>query len=95
MRSEGSKRLAGVDKTQREIASRIGVTQATVARWISGQKTPNLDHRRAMYLAFRIPVASWPDQWTIVRDIVVETLAAEAPDLLEKIIRQIETIEDD
>jgi transcriptional regulator with XRE-family HTH domain len=90
MRSEGSRLLGVVDMTHRQIASRLGVGRATVARWVSGQSVPTEQHRRAMQAAFGIPMHAWPDEWPIVRDVIVQKLSAKAPDLLEEIIEDLE-----
>lgn len=90
MRSEGSRLLGAVDMTQRQIASRLGVGRATVAMWISGQRVPDFDNRRAMHSAFGIPLTSWPDEWALVRDVLVRTLAEKAPDLLAQIVCELE-----
>lgn len=90
MRSEGSRLLGAVDMKQRQIASRIGVNCATVARWISGERIPNEAHRIALHAAFRIPIEAWPDEWALVRSVVVRTLADKAPDLLAEIVEELE-----
>lgn len=93
MRSEGSRLLGAVDMTQRQIAGRIGVGRATVAMWISGQRVPDRDNRRALLAAFSIPPTAWPGEWTLVRDILVRTLAEKAPHLLEEIAEQLERLD--
>lgn len=90
MRSEGSRLLGAVNMTHRQIASRLGVGRATVARWVSGQSVPTGQHRRAMQAAFGIPMQAWPDEWTIVRDTVVCKLAERAPELLKEIVDELE-----
>lgn len=98
MRSEGSKLLAAVEFTQREIATRIGVSQATVAMWISGDRVPSKDHRNAIAAAFGIRVTAWPrdsaastsSDWKLVCDVIVRKLAERAPDLLAEIVAELE-----
>jgi transcriptional regulator with XRE-family HTH domain len=92
MRSEGSRLLGAVEMTQKQIAIRLGVSRATVAMWIRGDRVPNEEHRASLRLAFRIPVESWPDEWTKVRDIVVRKLTEKAPDLLLEIVEEIERV---
>lgn len=92
MRSEGSRLLGAVDLTQKQIASRVGVSRATVAMWISGQRVPSPDHRATLRSAFKIPVEAWPDEWVLVRDIVVRTLATKAPDLLAEIVQELDRV---
>lgn len=84
--------LGAVDMTQRQIAGRLGVGRATVAMWISGQRVPDQDNRQAMQAAFGIPPDAWPGEWTIVRDVIVRTLAAKAPHLLEEIVGELERL---
>lgn len=93
MRSEGSKRLAALDMTQREIAARIGVKQWSVGRWISGQCVPSEENQRAMHAAFGIPESCWPNEWPEVRDVIVRILASKAPALLEEIVIELEKLE--
>lgn len=90
MRSEGSRLLGALDVTQRDIARRVGAGRATVARWASGQCVPSGSNREALRRAFGIPVDAWPNEWVLVRDIVVRTLHAKAPGLLEEIVDEIE-----
>jgi len=94
MRSEGSRLLGAVtsEMTQLQVARRVGVSRVTVAKWISGDRVPNEDHRRVLRSAFRIPVESWPDEWATVRDIVVRKLAEKAPHLLAEIIDELERV---
>lgn len=92
MRSEGSRLLGAVDLTQKQIASRVGVSRATVAMWISGQRVPSPDHRTTLRSAFKIPVEAWPDEWVLVRDIVVRTLATKAPELLAEIVQELDRV---
>ena len=93
MRSEGSRLLGVVDMTQRQIAGRIGVSRATVAMWISGQRVPDRDHQNALLAAFAIPTTAWPGEWTLVRDILVRTLAEKAPHVLAEIVDQLERLD--
>lgn len=90
MRSEGSRLLGAVDMTQIQIARRIGVSRATVAMWISGARVPSEAHRATLRAAFKIPIEAWPDEWALVRDVVVRTLATKAPDLLAEIVDELE-----
>jgi transcriptional regulator with XRE-family HTH domain len=57
-RSEFAKRLAKQRRTnfltQRELAKRMGVTQATVARWEIGQYTPALHCRKQLATVLNI-----------------------------------------
>ena len=59
-RSDGSRLLGALEMTQLEIGRRVGVSRATVAMWIAGERVPNHDHRLALVAAFRIPLAAWP-----------------------------------
>ena len=93
MRSEGSRLLGLVQATRRQVATRIGVSPATVSYWISGQRVPEPDHRRAMLAAYRIPVSAWPNEWQIVRDLLVEKLAERAPDVLLDVVEELERLE--
>lgn len=76
--------------TRRQVAARVGVSAMTVARWVSGSTVPRPPHRAALYSAFGIPVEAWPDEWLILRDIIIKKLAAKAPALLEEIVEEIE-----
>jgi transcriptional regulator with XRE-family HTH domain len=90
VRSEGSRLLGAVEMTQKQIAVRVGVSRATVAMWIRGERVPNEDHRDALRMAFRIPIEAWPDEWALVRNTIVRTLAEKAPHLLEEIVSELE-----
>ena len=92
MRSEGSKRLTALDMTQRQIATRIGVSRATVAMWASGQRVPDEDHRKALFAAIGFPVHAWPDEWALVRDVIIAKLVAKAPDLLVEIVEDLKRL---
>lgn len=92
MRSEGARLLGSLGVTQKVIASRVGVSQATVARWISGKRDPSPEHRRILASAYRIPVAAWPDEWGAIRDLIVRKLAARAPDLLRELVEELERL---
>lgn len=90
MRSEGSKRLAALDMTQRQIAARLGVGQSTVAKWIRGECVPIEKHQAAMLAAFAIPIKAWPNEWMSVCDVIIRKLAERAPELLQEIIEELE-----
>lgn len=92
MRSEGSKRLAALDMTQREIAARVGVSQQTVGMWQSGQRVPGETNRTALFRAFGIPVHAWPDDWILIRDTIIRKLADKAPELLIEIVDELEKL---
>lgn len=47
--------------TQKQIASRVGVSRATVAMWVRGDRVPVEKHRRALRAAFGISPEAWPD----------------------------------
>jgi hypothetical protein len=51
---------------------------------------PTREHRRALHAAFKIPVNAWPDEWTVVRDIVVQLLAERDRALLVELARRLE-----
>ncbi len=90
MRSEGSRLLGAVDMTQIQIARRVGVSRATVAMWISGQRVPSEDHRKALRSAYGIPLHAWPDEWAAIRDVIVRKLGERAPELLAEIADELE-----
>lgn len=92
MRSEGSKLLAAIGMTQREKASRIGVNQGTIARWESGDALPSERNQRALESAFAIPLSSWPNDWTTVRDTIIRVLSSRAPHLLNEIADELEKV---
>ncbi len=97
MRSDGSRALGAVNMTQRQIASRLGVSCATVARWTSGERVPDEQHRKSLRLAFGIAAEAWPDTTgaaslrRLIREArevhaeIVEVLADRWPDALEAV----------
>jgi hypothetical protein len=46
-----------------------------------------------MLAAYRIPVSAWPNEWQIVRDLLVEKLAERAPDVLLDVVEELERLE--
>jgi transcriptional regulator with XRE-family HTH domain len=97
MRSDGSRALGAVDATQKQIGARIGVSRATVAMWIRGDRVPDEGHRRALRAAFGIHPEAWPDTTCavslrrLVREAhevqaeIVAELAERWPDALEAV----------
>lgn len=96
MKSEGSRLLGKVEMTRREAARVVGVSHATIGAWISGERIPKLDHRRALAKALQIPESSWPaertDDWPAVRDLVVRLISERAPDLLPELVARLESL---
>jgi hypothetical protein len=90
MRSEGSRLLGAVPLTRRQAGRRIGVSHETICCWISGKRVPRPEHRRALRTAFCIPEDAWPDEWALVRDIVVRLLAEKDRSLLAELARRLE-----
>jgi transcriptional regulator with XRE-family HTH domain len=58
-RSEGSRRLLSLGKSQEEIAAEIRVEQSTVSRWCAGDKRPGPNARARIAKAFGIPGDAW------------------------------------
>jgi transcriptional regulator with XRE-family HTH domain len=46
----------------RFVAARIRVTASTVSRWASGQRTPSVAARRALFVTYGIPLHSWAER---------------------------------
>jgi hypothetical protein len=90
MRSEGSRLLGAVDMTRRAAGHRIGVSHETIGCWISGKRVPKPEHRRALRAAFGIPEDAWPDEWAVVREIVVRLLAEKDRSLLAELARRLD-----
>lgn len=94
MRSEGARLLSKIELTQRQIASRLGVSRATVAMWISGQRVPSAVHRTAMRAAFGIAMSSWPNatesDWPATREEIIRVIKERSPDILEQLVRILE-----
>ena len=83
MRSEGSRRLGALDITNRQIASRLGVSAAIVSAWISGERTPGPEKVLALKRAFGIPVTTWPRREDeLLREVFAEWLAELVGDVL-------------
>lgn len=63
MRTDGSRALAAwmrqTGTTQAEIATRVGVGQATVSRWTTGAIRPEGAHRAALRLLAGIDPEAW------------------------------------
>ena len=53
--------LAETGLLQEEIATRTVSDQSTVARWLSGEKSPGLANRRVLLAKFKIPIESWDE----------------------------------
>ncbi|MBN8609658.1 MAG: helix-turn-helix transcriptional regulator [Deltaproteobacteria bacterium] len=45
--------------TRQSVATQIGVTPATVSRWVSGHLRPAADARRLLEQLFSIPASAW------------------------------------
>jgi hypothetical protein len=66
------------------------VSHETIGCWISGKRVPRPEHRRALRTAFGIPEEAWPDEWALVRDIVIRLLAENDRSLLAELARRLE-----
>jgi plasmid maintenance system antidote protein VapI len=52
-------RLGTLKLSQLELADRLGVSTASVCRWISGERTPSLEMALLLETELCIPVESW------------------------------------
>lgn len=59
MCSEGLHLLSQLDRTQEQIAKRLGVTQQAVSGWKTGRSAPSARVMAAIEDAFGIPMRSW------------------------------------
>lgn len=59
--NHGAKLLGNVRATLAEVGTRVGASRQIVSNWIRGEKRPAMPMRRALELAYAIPVDAWDE----------------------------------
>lgn len=71
-KNEGARLLRATGESVRQIGAKLSVSPATASRWLTGDRTPEADHARAMQAAYSIPMGTWSQRPQAERGAAVE-----------------------